>query len=627
MASGMKIASAYVEIGADLAKVDAGMNQLEPKVTKKILDLQRKTQAQLARNRLEMKVAINAGDMKGYDQLVRWNEKLAMTMERVNVAARNQAAALKQPAMPGGGRAPGGGAAGRGAVGGGGGSGAMGLMMLSQTIDDAQYGFRAIVNNIPMLSMALGQAVGMSDQLALKFGAIAGIAAVAINLIISHWDQLFEKFGYGTDTMKMIWQSAFGEVKDVAVTQLEIIEARIKELEAKPIKMAVDMFELEQAKEKLKDLKEAQQAWENMGKGKNPLEQKAAGRVAGAFGNLGQDELDALRDKMVAQRATAASKGSQAKEMTEAEKEAIRKNIRGGASMNRGQAGGFAIDTKGMENQAIETEQKRRRDAAMKVFEANKAQAADDLGAMLRDAGHSPAAQKGLVDALIGAGRGDLATKVRAAGMGPNLEPEEMARRQQSAKETKEFDLNAAKVYEAQHEKESERVAGSMMGGKINRDLLQQGGAMSDAVLQGKIADAMKRAGMSADEIGELLPRVARKLREKTDKAVEARALDRGTGEAAAREHLVKEANEAMKRDRMKDTGPKAEVMTDASYFSKLLTAGLNRTGGDDPKVIAKDQLAEAKTANKNLVELKKAFEKQHPNKGVSTFAAGRARS
>jgi hypothetical protein len=58
----------------------------------------------------------------------------------------------------------------------------MGLLALSQAVDDAQYGFRAIVNNIPQMVYMFGGGAGLAGGI--------GIAAVAVNTLINHWDQL-----------------------------------------------------------------------------------------------------------------------------------------------------------------------------------------------------------------------------------------------------------------------------------------------------------------------------------------------------------------------------------------------------------------------------------------------------
>lgn len=59
---------------------------------------------------------------------------------------------------------------------------AQGLLFLGQAVDDLQYGFRAIVNNIPQIVMALGGSAGLA-------GAVA-IAAVAVNQFVNNWESL-----------------------------------------------------------------------------------------------------------------------------------------------------------------------------------------------------------------------------------------------------------------------------------------------------------------------------------------------------------------------------------------------------------------------------------------------------
>lgn len=61
------------------------------------------------------------------------------------------------------------------------------LMVLSQVADDAQYGFRAIVNQIPMAVMAFGGTAGLAGGVAL--------AGVAVNQLINRWDTLKDALG------------------------------------------------------------------------------------------------------------------------------------------------------------------------------------------------------------------------------------------------------------------------------------------------------------------------------------------------------------------------------------------------------------------------------------------------
>lgn len=62
-----------------------------------------------------------------------------------------------------------------------------GLSQLSYAVDDIQYGFNAIVNNIPQIIMGLGGSVGIA-------GAV-GIVAVAVNQLIKNWDALSVLWG------------------------------------------------------------------------------------------------------------------------------------------------------------------------------------------------------------------------------------------------------------------------------------------------------------------------------------------------------------------------------------------------------------------------------------------------
>lgn len=108
----------------------------------------------------------------------------------------------------------------------GGTHGAQGLMMLAQTIDDAQYGFRAIVNNIPTMTQAMAQGVGVSATSALKLGGALGIAAVAANLNIqraNEWkvalDGVLDSIP-GVQTLTTTVQQLASAANDVAVATL-----------------------------------------------------------------------------------------------------------------------------------------------------------------------------------------------------------------------------------------------------------------------------------------------------------------------------------------------------------------------------------------------------------------------
>lgn len=65
------------------------------------------------------------------------------------------------------------------------------LFALSQAVDDIQYGFQAIVNNVGQIGMGLGSAIGLAPPQAQAFAAALQIAAVAANQLYKHWDDMF----------------------------------------------------------------------------------------------------------------------------------------------------------------------------------------------------------------------------------------------------------------------------------------------------------------------------------------------------------------------------------------------------------------------------------------------------
>lgn len=61
-----------------------------------------------------------------------------------------------------------------------------GILQLSYAIDDLQYGFGAIVNNIPQIALGMGLGAGLTGVL--------GIAAVAASVLTKHWGELVDVF-------------------------------------------------------------------------------------------------------------------------------------------------------------------------------------------------------------------------------------------------------------------------------------------------------------------------------------------------------------------------------------------------------------------------------------------------
>jgi len=115
------------------------------------------------------------------------SEQFGAQLVQLQSALRGVNSALRQTATEAHGA--------KAAMGGLGGGGAQNLLQMSYVLDNIQYGFRAIVNNIPQLGQGLGQALGLSTEKAVMFAGALGIVAVAANQVFMHWDQIEKAFG------------------------------------------------------------------------------------------------------------------------------------------------------------------------------------------------------------------------------------------------------------------------------------------------------------------------------------------------------------------------------------------------------------------------------------------------
>jgi hypothetical protein len=95
----------------------------------------------------------------------------------------------------------------------------MQMMMVAQLADDMQYGFRAIVNQIPMAGTALASAFGMAADKALMVGAGLGVVAVGINQVIAHWGTLVSAM------QSVVFDTPLSELEKLRVKAEEATEA------------------------------------------------------------------------------------------------------------------------------------------------------------------------------------------------------------------------------------------------------------------------------------------------------------------------------------------------------------------------------------------------------------------
>lgn len=134
------------------------------------------------------------------------------------------------------------------AMGGGSQSAAMGLLMLGQAVDDVQYGFRAIVNNIPQIVLAFTGSVGLAGA--------AGIVAVAANQLTTHWGELMGAFGRGATNTEAEAMQALADAthktleetialdaqkrKEKAAAEAAIAQTKAEKERAEAVKTAVE---------------------------------------------------------------------------------------------------------------------------------------------------------------------------------------------------------------------------------------------------------------------------------------------------------------------------------------------------------------------------------------------------
>ncbi len=167
-----------------------------------------------------------------------------------------------------------------------------------QGLEDAQYGFGAVMNNIPLVTMSFAQALGKSTEAAMGWGAALSGAAIIINSIaIPAFERLVatnpEIKGFFDDLGKRL--NPFHV--DVYAGAIERLETRIKELGDKKIKLVIDKQELAAAETQLEKLKKGLEDFKRAGEEKSDVEKKA-GSLVGDFLQDTPETEKVVRDKL-----------------------------------------------------------------------------------------------------------------------------------------------------------------------------------------------------------------------------------------------------------------------------------------------------------------------------------------
>jgi hypothetical protein len=152
-----------------------------------------------------------------------------------------------------------------------------GLLQGSRAVQDFQAaGLMGITNNIELLAMSLGIGAGMAG--------VATLAAVAIQQLLPWFNRLGQQAATTTD-------------------EIETLTARIKELEDKPVKLAIDRTELEVAQRKLDELRAAKAAFDAEQKQQDTIEGEIGKAITGAIVETpgGQEAMAAARGRFAGQ--------------------------------------------------------------------------------------------------------------------------------------------------------------------------------------------------------------------------------------------------------------------------------------------------------------------------------------
>jgi hypothetical protein len=469
----------------------------------------------------------------------------------------------------------------------GGASGAMGLMMLSQAIDDAQYGFRAIVNNIPMLATAIGQGLGMSTEAAFKLGGALGIAAVAINLLINHWDDLMSAL-------------ELGKVK----TEAEEMEALAK---------ATDRTA--EATRRLNEYERDRAEMVSLGKKRAGQQEEATHAFEEAVSGLG-DEKDTGFNKLVSGLVLArrhAGRGTKATQEEQRLVDAWQKEVDlavsnpAGANFNENVARAHLKEEQDRIQKRLDSEdvEQAKKTVAGAAFDAGKRQQlANEINKAPPGAFPPKAAE---VVAAVKPGfskeeefQRDIEQRGRENDRA--YRAKQRAETQALNEQGRENERDMLKQRADERDRESSRFASALQP-RLSGEILKPGGIGEDA-LKAKIKAALEKAGVAATDIGKLVDETARKLRRDVEERIREKQIGGLTLEQAR--------GAVLREDKAKKEGLNAgqpKVQSTEDYLRQFLVAGGKPS--DDLRGLTEEQLIEQKNMTKLLEEINKNLDKK----------------
>lgn len=277
---------------------------------------------------------------------------------------------------------------------------AMKWLLLSNAIQDVQYGLGAVTNNVAGLVQSFGGSAGLAGA--------AQIAAVALQVVISKAGAIRDFFGQSLPSnFKDSVEGLTKEVERLSKIKIEVMTR-------------VDMLDLDIAKKKLDDLVATREAFDNLGKERPKDSLESAKRAKSAIVEYGGgDDFTNSRDRVIAavRAGTPYVEGSNVlgqREKVAAAKKALDEATEPEVIQSRS----YAVDqAEASLKTAIEADkvafEKRIRDTVAKASEGFQAEILDVVRALKAapKAMEANGVEEGILPALTGSLRANIATE------------------------------------------------------------------------------------------------------------------------------------------------------------------------------------------------------------------------
>jgi len=169
---------------------------------------------------------------------------------------------------------------------------AMGFLALAHAAQDAQYGFGAVINNIPQITYALTQQIEGLEKYSMAISGGAMLIGVAINTLGPKLITFSTDFARSVGIME-------DPAKKFAITS-EDLKAKLQALTDKPFKVAVDYEAIERTTKQIERLEQATRTYQELLNKPTSVEEESGKLVKEALdAGGGMKNVDrAIRDAM-----------------------------------------------------------------------------------------------------------------------------------------------------------------------------------------------------------------------------------------------------------------------------------------------------------------------------------------